>query len=188
MNKIQKIVKIDNKIIYQNKKFWCSPRASEILDKFDEYEILDYFGEPVNYFDFGLVYNENRLKFIDSKGDLSKQIKINIEIGQEFISLFREEFVRTKTTVDSITIAHKLNQVIPLILTGSFKEACEILASLETDDFLTSERIEKYILMLKSADAIDYNYIDSDYDPDYFITDTYDFLNNSEKNSEENEE
>ena len=50
----------------------------------------------------------------------------------------------------------KLGTLVPILMTGTFKTAMLILDSLERDDYLTDERINKYIKMLSAADVIDY--------------------------------
>ena len=53
-------------------------------------------------------------------------------------------------------IAQKLMAVISLVQTGSFREAKLVLKTIETDAFLTEERLKKYEDMLDAADAITY--------------------------------
>ena len=71
--------------------------------------------------------------------------------------IFREECVKTDfTTTTPLAIATKLSSVIGLVNTGSFREANQILKTIEVDAFLTTERLNKYIEMLDAADAIEY--------------------------------
>lgn len=78
-------------------------------------------------------------------------------IGNEFISLFREECVNGDLgPLNGLDIATKTANVIPLVMTGSFKEASYVLAHITPDVFLTTELLTKYKNMLLSADAITY--------------------------------
>ena len=43
-----------------------------------------------------------------------------------------------------------------LVLEGAFREADQLLSNIEPNEFLTRERLDKYIAMLHSADAITY--------------------------------
>ena len=98
--------------------------------------------------------NISRISSIDG---LAGEIDYNITVGNEFIALFREECVKTDFKgITPLEIGIKLAPVISLVQTGSFREAKQVLQSLETDPFLTEERIAKYIAMMDSADAIEY--------------------------------
>ena len=107
--------------------------------------------------------NKERILAIDG---IAGEVDYNIEIGNEFIALFREECVKTDfKTITPLQIAQKLSAVIGLVQTGSFREAKQVLQTIENDDFLTPERVSKYIAMMESADAIEYAT-----DEDFFYT------------------
>jgi hypothetical protein len=63
-----------------------------------------------------------------------------------------------------LQIAQKLLAVISLVQTGSFREAKAVLKTVENDEFLTKERIQKYIDMLDAADSIEYATEENHYD------------------------
>ena len=89
-----------------------------------------------------------------SKG---KSAKVSVTKRFQFVCIFREECVKTDfTTTTPLAIATKLSSVIGLVNTGSFREAKQILKTIEVDAFLTTERLNKYIEMLDAADAIEY--------------------------------
>jgi hypothetical protein len=52
----------------------------------------------------------------------------------------------------------KLSNVIPMLMTGTFRTAIYFLTNITRDGFLTDERLNKYIQMLSAADAIDYDH------------------------------
>ena len=113
-------------------------------------------GLPVDKYRFEVELNTNltRLNSIDG---VAGEVEYNIEIGNEFISLFREECVKTDfKSITPLEIAQKLAPIISLVQTGSFREAKQVLQTIENDDFLTPERIQKYIAMMEAADVIDY--------------------------------
>ena len=88
---------------------------------------------------------------------MAGEVEYNIQIGTEFISLFREECIFTELGgISPIEIGKKLIGAITFIQTGAFREARLVLATLERDAFLTDERIQKYSNMLAAADVITY--------------------------------
>lgn len=155
MKYISRIVYVDGECVYNNKEFWAK-NAEAILEEFDEHEVLDFMGKSVDRFRFITEYNSNasRISAIDG---VAGEVDYNITVGNEFISLFREECIFTDfETVTPLEIAQKLLTVISLVQTGSFREAKMVLKNIEPDAFLTEERLKKYEDMLDSADAITY--------------------------------
>jgi len=155
MKYISRIVYVDGECVYNNKDYW-SKTAPSIIEEFNEHEVLDFMGLPVDYYRFVTEMNSNasRISAIDG---IAGEVEYNITVGNEFISLFREECVKTDfKTITPLQIAQKLSSVIGLVQTGSFREAKQVLQTIENDDFLTPERVSKYIAMMESADAIEY--------------------------------
>lgn len=164
MKYISRIVYVDGNCIYNNKDYWYK-HSKEILEDYEEHEVLDFMGKPVDKLRYEQEMNNNisRLTLIDG---VAGQVDYNIEIGNEFISLFREECIYTDfKTITPLEIAQKLMSVISLVETGSFREAKMVLKNIEPDDFLTEERLNKYENMLDAADAISYATAE-----DYFYT------------------
>ena len=155
MKYISRIVYVDGECVYNNKDFWVNS-APSILEDFEEHEVLDFMNKPVDKFRFETEYNSNASRISNIDG-VAGEVEYNITIGNEFISLFREECIFTDfQTVTPLEIAQKLMAVISLVQTGSFREAKLVLKTIENDAFLTPERIQKYEDMLDSADAITY--------------------------------
>lgn len=155
MKYISRIVYVDGECVYNNKEFWAK-NAEAILEEFDEHEVLDFMSKPVDRFRFITEYNSNasRISAIDG---LAGEIDYNMTVGNEFIALFREECVKTDFKgITPLEIGVKLAPVISLVQTGSFREAKQVLQTMETDPFLTEERVAKYIAMMDAADAIEY--------------------------------
>lgn len=155
MKYISRIVYVDGNCVYNNKDYWYK-QSSDILEDYDEHEVLDFMGKPVDKLRYEQEMNSNisRLTLIDG---VAGEVAYNIAIGKEFIALFREECIFTDfKTVTPLEIAQKLMAVISLVETGSFREAKMLLKTIETDAFLTEERLKKYEDMLDSADAITY--------------------------------
>ena len=155
MKYISRIVYVAGKCIYNNKYYWYK-NARDILEDYDKHEVLDFMGNPVDKLRYEQEMNNNisRLTLIDG---VAGEVDYNITIGNEFISLFREECIFTDfQTVTPLEIAQKLMAVISLVQTGSFREAKMLLKTVETDAFLTEERLKKYEDMLDAADAITY--------------------------------
>ena len=157
MKYISRIVYVDGKCVYNNKQFWTvDVYKDKILDNYEEHEILDFMGLPVDKYRFEVELNTNltRLNSIDG---IAGEVEYNITVGNEFIALFREECVKTDFKgITPLEIGMKLAPVISLVQTGSFREAKQVLQSMETDSFLTEERMAKYIAMMDAADAIEY--------------------------------
>lgn len=164
MKYISRIVYVDDACVYNNKEFW-STLAPTILENYEEHEVLDFMGKPVDKFRFETEYNSNASRIANIDG-VAGEVDYNITVGNEFISLFREECIFTDfETVTPLEIAQKLLTVISLVQTGSFREAKLVLKNIEPDAFLTEERIQKYEDMLDAADAITYAT-----DEDFFYT------------------
>ena len=156
MKYVSRITYIDGKCIYNNKKFWISAEATEILNDYENHEVLDFLNKSVSKYRYETELNSNasRISAIDG---VAGEVDYNISVGNEFISLFREECIFTDfETVTPLEIAQKLLTVISLVQTGSFREAKIVLKQIEPDAFLTTERLKKYEDMLDAADAITY--------------------------------
>lgn len=155
MKYLSRIVYVDGECVYNNKTFWTET-APTILEEFEEHEALDFMGRPVDKVRFETEFNSNSSRIANIDG-VAGEVDYNITIGNEFISLFREECIFTDfKTVTPLEIAQKLMSVIALVQTGSFREAKLVLKTIDNDAFLTQERIQKYEDMLDSADAITY--------------------------------
>lgn len=155
MKYISRIVYIDGECIYNNKDFWCSD-LSNILENYEEHEVLDFMGNSVGKlrFETELNNNRNRAANIDGKAG---QIEYNMTIGNEIISLLREECIETELKeITPLQIAAKTAQIIPMLQTGSFREANQLIAIMEPDEFFTEERLNKYSNMIAAADVIQY--------------------------------
>lgn len=155
MKYISRIVYVDGVCVYNNKDFWVNT-APTLIENFDEHEVLDFMNKPVDLDRFNTEYNSNASRISNIDG-VAGEVDYNITIGNEFISLFREECIFTDfESVTPLEIAQKLMSVISLVQTGSFREAKMVLKTIENDAFLTPERIQKYEDMLDAADAITY--------------------------------
>lgn len=155
MKYISRIVYVDGECVYNNKDYW-SKSAPTIIEEFNEHEVLDFMGLPVDYYRFVTEMNSNASRIAAIDG-IAGEVEYNITVGNEFISLFREECVKTDFKgITPLEIGIKLAPVISLVQTGSFREAKQVLQTMETDPFLTEERMAKYIAMMDAADAIDY--------------------------------
>lgn len=158
MKYISRITYIDGKCVYNNKEYWTKTAIENplTLENYSEHEVKDFMGKDVTFDRYidELNNNQSRLAIIDG---VAGEVDYNITVGNEFISLFREECIFTDfETVTPLEIAQKLLTVISLVQTGSFREAKMVLKTVEPDAFLTPERLQKYEDMLDSADAITY--------------------------------
>ena len=167
MKYVSRITYIDGNCVYNNKEYWTKTAVQNPLtpENYSEHEVLDFMNLPVTYDRYIDEFNNNinRRSVLDG---IAGEVEYNITVGNEFISLFREECVKTDfKSITPLQIAQKLSAVIGLVQTGSFREAKQVLQTIENDDFLTPERVSKYIAMMESADAIEYAT-----DEDFFYT------------------
>ena len=158
MKYVSRITYIDGNCVYNNREYWTKTAVQNPLtpENYSEHDVLDFIGLPVTYARYIDEFNNNinRLSVLDG---IAGEVEYNITVGNEFIALFREECVKTDfKTITPLQIAQKLSAVIGLVQTGSFREAKQVLQTIENDDFLTPERVSKYIAMMESADAIEY--------------------------------
>ena len=158
MKYVSRITYIDGNCVYNNREYWTKTAVQNPLtpENYSEHEVLDFMGLPVTYDRYIDEFNNNinRLSVLDGRAG---EVNYNITVGNEFISLFREECILTDfQTVTPLEIAQKLLTVISLVQTGSFREAKMVLKTVEPDAFLTTERLKKYEDMLDAADAITY--------------------------------
>ena len=158
MKYVSRITYIDGNCVYNNKEYWTKTAIENplTLENYSEHEVLDFMNLPVTYDRYidELNNNINRLSVLDG---IAGEVEYNITVGNEFISLFREECVKTDFKgITPLEIGIKLAPVISLVQTGSFREAKQVLQTMETDPFLTEERMAKYIAMMDAADVIDY--------------------------------
>lgn len=167
MKYVSRITYVDGNCVYNNREYWTKTAVQNPLtpENYSEHEVLDFMGLPVTYGRYIDEFNNNinRLSVLDG---VAGEVDYNITVGNEFISLFREECIFTDfQTVTPLEIAQKLLTVISLVQTGSFREAKIVLKTVEPDAFLTTERLQKYEDMLDAADAITYATSE-----DYFYT------------------
>ena len=155
MKYISRIVYVDGECVYNNKDFWTI-LAPVLLDEYDKHTVLDFMGQPVDAYRYEVELNTNitRLTSIDG---IAGEIEYNMTVGNELIALLREECIKTDLEeVTPLQIAAKTAQIIPMLQTGSFREAGQLIDTLEPDEFFTVERLAKYKDMLAAADVIEY--------------------------------
>lgn len=156
MKYISRIIYVDGECIYNNKDFWTI-LAPVLLAEYDKHTVLDFMGQPVDAYRYEVELNTNitRLTAIDG---IAGEIDYNMTVGNELIALLREECVKTELEeVTPLQIAAKTAQIIPMLQTGSFREAGQLIDTLEPDEFFTVERLAKYKDMLAAADVIKYS-------------------------------
>lgn len=155
MRYLSKIIYVDNECVYNNKNFWTKD-AQAIIEAYDEHEVIDFLGMPVDRVRFETEYNAISSRVAAMDGTAGETL-YNIDTGNEMIALFKEECRLTNFVgITPMEIAAKLAPAYSLVMTGSFREAKQVFSTLEDDPFLTADRKKKYIDMLDAADAIDY--------------------------------
>lgn len=160
MNYVSRIYKVDDTIIYNNKVFWQTT-ANEIANDFENHTVIDFLENQVTKEQFMNEYYTNATRIEKTKDGLASQIQYNRIVGGEFIDLFREEctvLTLSKFGTSEAALLSKLSNVIPMLITGTFRTAIYFLTNITRDEFLTDERLNKYIQMLSAADSIDYDH------------------------------
>lgn len=158
MKYVSRITYVDGVCIYNNREYWTKTAVLNplTLENYSEHEVLDFMGNPVSYDRYVDEFNNNMNRLVSLDG-IAGEVEYNETVGKEFIGLFREECIKTKFEgITPLEIGLKLEQVISLVQTGAFREAKQVLQTIETDPFLTEERIAKYIAMMDAADVIEY--------------------------------
>lgn len=155
MNYVGTITYVDGNIVYYSKDFWKSDLTSFISD-YESHTVTDYLGKSVPKERFLIELNET-IDRIDSIDGEEGEIAFNINVGTEFITLVRNEFKNSiLNEYTAIDFANDIGKISMLVLEGAFREAGQLLSNIEPNEFLTRERLDKYIAMLHSADAITY--------------------------------
>lgn len=160
MNYVSRIYKVDDIVIYNNKVFWQTT-ASKIANDFENHTVIDFMENQVTKEQFLNEYHTNATRIEKTKDGIASQIQYNRVVGGEFIDLFREECTKltlSKYATSEAALLSKLSNVIPMLLTGTFRTAVYFLSNITRDAYLTDDRINKYIQMLSVADSIDYDH------------------------------
>lgn len=154
---ISRITYVDSVCVYNNKTYWATTAWSDnVVDNFSSHTVTDWMGNSVDKARFSeeLYSNANRINAVDGQPG---ETALNQVVGNELISLLMSEF--SKTTVSSVStadIAAKCGTIGTYLALGSFYLAEAYLSAMSTDEFFTTERIAKYLAMMKSADAFTY--------------------------------
>jgi hypothetical protein len=161
MNYVSRIYKVDNIVIYNNPSFWKT-NAQNIINDYSNHIVVDFLEKPVGLDQFKNEYYNNATRIEITKEGIAAQIQYNRIIGGEFIDIFREECIvydAQALGMNEAAIMTKVKDMVDLLIAGAFHSAVDFLNYLKTnpDEFLTIERISKYIVMLESADSITYN-------------------------------
>jgi len=155
MNYTSRVVSVDGVVIYNNRAFWVD-KAYALVDTYGEHLVLDNLGQAVPKERFIKEWRNNCTR-LQSVLDPASQVQENMTVGFEFIALFREECITGDLGgVSPLTIASKTEKLIPMLLTGSFREAQYLLTTIEVDAFFTQGRLDRYSAMLAAADVIEY--------------------------------
>ena len=113
---------------------------------------VDIYGNTMRPLDASIAFNEicNR----DIGTTEAEHIRANIMLTPTMISIVRSEMSDLPEAV-GIEILHRMQPVLSAMGTGMFILATKILrSSIEVDEFLTRERLDRYIAMLTSANAV----------------------------------
>lgn len=156
MRYVSRIAFVDGECIYNNRVFWTL-RAPDLVETYEEHEVKDFLGNDVDLIRFQLEMNSNQNR-IASIDNTAGEVEYNMIIGNELISLLREECIDVghgSVTPESMFL--KMFQVISALQIGCFREVIPMLDAVELDEFFTEERITKYKQMITAADVITYD-------------------------------
>jgi hypothetical protein len=156
MDYIPKIIYVDGKPVYNNIKFWRED-ANNIIADYENHDIRDFVGHHValNQFMKEQAVVENYAAALD--GTKANEALYNMRVGKEFLGLFQEEYSNAEiSSATEALIASKTAAILSFLLIGNIKMAIAMFDTLETDEFLTEQRIAKYRNMLTAANAFEY--------------------------------
>lgn len=156
MKYVSRTVFSDGIYIYNNKQFWVD-QAPYIYKDYENHSVLDVLGVPVTKERFHIEWISNSTR-ITKIIDTPSEVAYNMEVGQELIALFREKCITEEhSEFSGLEIATQIAGLIPLLQTGSFKEAREFLAAFPRNTYFTDEVLNHFYNMLGAADAITYS-------------------------------
>lgn len=90
-------------------------------------------------------------------GNRLSQVLYNESLAKALIAIFREDVMRNGIQGAGRTILNSMSEVFLCLLAGAFSEAADALNEIAENDFLTAERKIRYVNMINSADAINYD-------------------------------
>jgi hypothetical protein len=155
MRYVSRTTYVDGVCIFNNKNFWLN-QAYDVEQNYASHTVTDPTGGPVSLERFAIERRNNCTR-IGSVDDTPAEVDYNITVGFEFVSLFREECILGDLGAQSaMGIAAATANLIPLVITGSFREARVVLSSMTPDSFLTAPKLARYRTMLAAADIITY--------------------------------
>lgn len=152
---VSRIAFVDGSCVYNNKGFWTTT-ANDVYQNFEEHAVLDAFYVPVSKDRFLIEWQNNSTR-LSRIIDTPSEVAYNMQIGQEFIALFREKCIKEeRDDYSGLDIAIQTAGLIPLLQTGSFKEAIEFLAVFPRNTYFTDSVLNHYSALLVASDAITY--------------------------------
>jgi hypothetical protein len=155
MRYVSRTAYVDGVCIYNNKDFWLN-QSHLIEQDYSNHTVTDPTGGPVSLERFSIERRNNCTR-IGSVDDTPAEVDYNIMVGFEFVALFREECILGDLGSQSaMGIAAATADLIPLVITGSFREARTVLSVMTPDSFLTAPKLARYSTMLAAADIITY--------------------------------
>lgn len=87
----------------------------------------------------------------------SIQASWNISVYPYLISVVRGEMIKVGLKplgLSAFSVLTKLGPIVQLLAVGMFREASEVIQTIEPDAFFTADRISRYASLMRSADAI----------------------------------
>lgn len=155
MRYISRVTFVDGICIYNNKTFW-QEQSHLIEQNYASHAVTDPFGAPVSLERFSTERHSNctRLSAVE---ETPAEVDYNMTVGFEFVTLFREECILGDLGSQSaMGIAAATANLIPLVITGSFRESRTVLGAMTPDSFFTAPKLARYRDMLAAADIITY--------------------------------
>lgn len=149
---VSKIYSIDGKCVWMDPDFYSNeknavPNPQSVF--------LNVFGEKMDVpkdFCFERAFIAEQIL-----GDNLSRILYNQKLAPHIIAIFREDSMKYGVSGQGRAILASLSEVFSCLLAGAFFEATEALSEIDENGFLTEERKNRYIDMMRSADAINYH-------------------------------
>lgn len=163
---------LESKVVLFNYNYFISINYTELQNAIASGILIlfDHNENQIKLEDANMIIGEVWLSIIKLKDQIATadslspnyanlaKVSWNITHSIDIISIVRSDMLTyglTKFGINPLTMANKLSPLISLVCVGMYNEALALIPTLERDGFLTDSRLQKYMDIISSANAID---------------------------------
>lgn len=156
MKYISRVTLVDGQYVYNNKDFWLN-QSHTLLEDYSSHYVKDVFGLDVSLERFKIERRGNCTR-LQRLTDTPSEVTFNMEVGLEFIALFREGCIKdsNKGSYSGLQIGVQMERLVSLLQSGSFKEGRQFLDEFVRNEYFTDDVLNHFCAMLAAADVITY--------------------------------